>query len=184
MKIFPDEAASVLAGADLLHSPEQITAAVDRMAAEIGPHLAHADPVLLCMMTGAFMFCGELAARLKFPLEVDYLHLTRYRGNTEGGQLAWVRTPAASLVGRTVLLVDDIFDEGHTLIAARQFCMEAGAQRVLSAVLVEKVHNRRVPGAHADFIGLQVDDRYVFGHGMDYKNYWRNLPGIYAVGGS
>lgn len=184
MKILPADAVSVLARADLVYGPAQVQEAIVRMADRIKPVLADSDPVLLCMMTGGFIFCAELVAQLGFPLEIDYLHITRYRGNTEGGQLAWLRTPSASLLRRTVLLVDDILDEGHTLVAARGFCLEAGAERVLTAVLVEKRHERRVPGLAADFTGLEVEDRYVFGHGMDYKNYWRNLPGIYAVAGS
>lgn len=184
MKISPSEASRVLAEADLLHSPEAINDAIERMAGEMHARLVDQDPILLCMMTGGMAFCAELAAQLKFPLEIDYLHLTRYRGQTAGGQLAWLRTPSASLQERCVVLVDDILDEGHTLVAARQFCQESGANVVLSAVLVEKLHDRRVPGLTADFVGLPVVDRYVFGHGMDYKNYWRNLPGIYAVAGS
>ncbi|MGA9341867.1 MAG: phosphoribosyltransferase family protein, partial [Rhodanobacteraceae bacterium] len=121
------------------------------------------------------------ATAIKAPLEFDYAHATRYRGATEGGQLDWIRRPQLPLDAREVLLVDDILDEGHTLKAIRDDCLDRGARRVLIAVLCDKRHDRRVPGLVADFIGVEVPDRYVFGYGMDYHEQGRNLPAIYAL---
>ena len=81
----------------------------------------------------------------------------------------------------SVLIVDDILDEGLTLDAIVGYCRQQGAKEVHSAVLVEKNHARRANHISATFTGLQVDDRYVFGCGMDYKGYMRNLPEIYAI---
>jgi hypoxanthine phosphoribosyltransferase len=169
--------------AEELHGPEQIHDALDRMAAEITVAMADSLPVVLCVLTGGIIPTGHLLTRLAFPLESDYLHATRYRGETSGSQeVKWVSEPDISLSGRTVLVVDDILDEGNTLADILRFCNESGASQVYSAVLIQKRHDRRDPAVQADFVGLEVDDRYVFGFGMDYKGYLRNLNGIFALG--
>ena len=132
-------------------------------------------------MQGALPFAGQLATAIDAMLEFDYVHATRFRGTTTGGELKWMRRPTSVLRGRTVLLVDDILDEGHTLKAIRDWCFDEGAARVLLAVLCEKRHGRTVPGLSADFVGVEVPDRYVFGYGMDYHELGRNLPAIYAL---
>jgi hypoxanthine phosphoribosyltransferase len=167
----------------MLHGPEAVRAALDRMAGEITVALDGTLPIVLCVLNGGIIPTGHLLTRLAFPLETDYLHATRYRGKTTGGQeIAWLCKPHLPLQGRTVLLVDDILDEGHTLKAISEYCRGAGAARVYTAVLVEKRHDRRVAGMTADFVGLAVEDRYVFGCGMDYKGYLRNLDGIFSLG--
>jgi hypoxanthine phosphoribosyltransferase len=167
----------------MLHGPAAVTAALDRMADAITAALDGTLPIVLCVLNGGIIPTGHLLTRLVFPLETDYLHATRYRGKTTGGQeIAWVCKPHLSLQGRTILLVDDILDEGHTLKAISEYCHDAGAARVCTAVLVEKRHDRRVAGMTADVTGLVVEDRYVFGCGMDYKGYLRNLNGIFTLG--
>jgi hypoxanthine phosphoribosyltransferase len=123
-----------------------------------------------------------LFTRLGFPFQIDYVHATRYGDTTAGRELNWLVSPHVSVQGRVVLVVDDIFDEGKTLQAILTYLRQSQAQEIYSAVLVNKKHNRKAPGLNVDFIGLEVEDRYVFGFGMDYKAYWRNLPDIYAVG--
>jgi hypoxanthine phosphoribosyltransferase len=167
--------------AELLHDPAAVRLALDRMAAAITTELADAHPVVLCVLTGGIIPTGHLLTRLTFPLEIDYLHATRYRGATQGEHVQWVCRPETDLHDRTVLVVDDILDEGHTLADVLAFCRDAGAAQVYSAVLVEKQHARRADAVTADFVGLSVEDRYVFGFGMDYKGHFRNLDGIYAV---
>ncbi|GAC1628934.1 MAG: hypoxanthine-guanine phosphoribosyltransferase [Nevskia sp.] len=177
----PEEARAVLASADCLHDAAAVAAAYDRLAAAITAEYAERNPLLLCVMIGGLQPTAEIARRLDFPFQLDYLHATRYRGNTRGGGLIWKRQPPAILEGRHVLVVDDILDEGHTLVAIRKALGEFGPASVKVAVLAEKLHARRAPDAHAEFIGLGVVDRYVFGCGMDYKEYWRQLPAIYAL---
>ena len=177
-----DEANHVLSEADLLVSEAELTLAVGRLAAEITTKLKDANPVLLCIMNGGLIFTGQLLTRLVFPLEVDYVHATRYGHETNGARLNWTVRPQLDLKGRTVLLLDDILDEGVTLAAIADYCRRQGAAEVLMAVLVEKLHLRKVtPGMRADFSGIEVGDRFLFGYGLDYKGYWRNAPGIYAV---
>lgn len=165
-----------------MFSPREITAAMDVMAGRIGERLRRADPLLLGVMVGGTVPLAMLLMRLDFPLEVDYVHATRYRGATEGGGLHWVRAPEAERVhGRSVLLVDDVLDEGLTLAAIAERCRELGAREVLTAVLVSKRIASRTALPRADFSALESDDRYLFGYGMDYHGYLRNAPGIFAV---
>ena len=183
MSVDAEQARAVQAEADLLYSVDEVEAALDRMAEAIAARLADSDPLVLCVLTGAIIPAGKLVARLDFPLQLDYIHATRYRSGTRGGELDWIARPRQSLKGRTVLVVDDILDEGLTLAAILDHCRAEGAAAVYSAALVEKRHDRKPEGLKADFIGLEVEDRYVFGYGMDYHEYLRNAPGIYAVKG-
>lgn len=182
MAITAEEAQRVYNEAECLHDRTQVEAAIKRMAEEISVSLRDDNPVVLCVMSGALIPAGILLTHLDFPLEVDYVHATRYRGATSGGQINWLARPRTSLRDRTVLVVDDILDEGVTLAAILEDCAKQGARKVMCAVLVEKQHERK-NGLQADFVGLEVADRYVFGFGMDYKEYLRNAPGIFAVKG-
>lgn len=170
-----------LARADLVHDRATLTMAIARIASEIDRALAGQTAVFMTVMQGALMFAGQLATSIAAPLTFDYVHATRYGGATTGSELRWIKRPTTPLAGATVLLVDDILDEGHTLKAIREFCIEQGVARVLIAVLCEKRHARRVSNLQADFNGVEVPDRYVFGYGMDYHEQGRNLPAIYAV---
>lgn len=178
-------AGRVLAEADCLHDAASVQAAYERLAAAVRQQYAGLDPLILCVMVGGLAPTAEITRRLDFAFELDYLHATRYRGATQGGGLVWKRQPEARRIeGRHVLVIDDILDEGHTLVAIRRALQDFGPASLRVAVLAEKLHDRRAPEAHAEYIGLQVEDRYVFGCGMDYKEYWRQLPAIYAVRGS
>ena len=176
-----DQTLAALASAQRLHDDVAVDKALDRMAGEITRDLAESLPVVLCVMIGGLIPTGRLLPKLGFPLEVDYLHATRYRGGTRGGELVWLARPRTSLQGREVLIVDDILDEGHTLRGIIDECRAGGAARIRVAALVQKRHDRCHPEVVADYVGLEVDDRYVFGAGMDYHDMLRNAPGIYAV---
>ena len=179
--ITAEQAFVVLREAELLCPPEQVEAALDRLAAAIAAELEGRDPLVLVVMNGAFVTAARLLSRLQFPLRVGYLHATRYRSGTRGGEIDWIARPRPAVAGQVVLVVDDIFDEGDTLHAILGEIRQQGATAVYSAVLVDKRHDRKVSGLTVDFVGLEVPDRYVFGCGMDYKEYWRNLPAIYAA---
>lgn len=175
------ELRALLARCDCLVTPDEMQAAYTRIADEINVALSGSLPVVLAVMNGGLVSAGQLLPRLDFPLELSYLHATRYRGATSGGALKWLAQPDVELVGRDVLLVDDILDEGHTLKAVREWCLSAGAKQVWIAVATDKHHDRKTPGLAADFVGVTVPDRYIFGEGMDYHGYFRNLPGIHAL---
>lgn len=167
--------------AELIYSRQDIEQTLDRLAEKLNRDLAGQKPVVLVVMTGGIVTAGHLITRLEFDLELDYIHATRYRGDTKGRDVQWLAQPRLSLRDRPVLLVDDILDEGHTLVAAIRYCREQGARSVTTVVLVEKVHDRCHPNLVVDYIGLQVPDRYVFGYGMDYRERLRQLPEIYAL---
>ncbi|MDA8257400.1 MAG: hypoxanthine-guanine phosphoribosyltransferase [Betaproteobacteria bacterium] len=176
----PQEARKIFEEADLLCSAEESALAVRRVAGEITARLAEANPLVLAVMGGAVVFTGQLLPQLAFPLDFDYLHVTRYGDVTTGGQLEWIVKPRSSVAGRVVLVVDDILDEGVTMAEVIRRLRQQGAREVLSAVFADKNLGRAKPVA-ADFVGVHLPNRYVFGYGMDVKGAWRNLPAVYAV---
>ena len=167
---------------DCLCDSEQLNKVLDTLADKITDDLKDKNPLILCVMTGGVVPTGHLITRLSFPLQLDYIHATRYRGETSGGELHWIQEPSISLQDRNVLIVDDIFDVGITLLEIAKYCKDKGASNVHSAVLVNKLHNRKID-FKPDYIGLDIEDRYLFGFGMDYKNYLRNVNSIHAVKG-
>jgi len=178
--------ADALASARKLFDRDVLESAIARMADEIRAVYDDGEvPLYITVMHGGLPFAAQLAMALGargLDLEFDYLHATRYRGQTSGSRLAWLHRPATPMRGRRVLLADDILDEGHTLLAIKQWCEDQGAREVRVAVLAEKMHDRCVEGIHADHVGVRVPDAYVFGYGMDYYEQGRNLPAIYALG--
>lgn len=179
-----DEIKQVFNEADQLFTQAEVNQAIDRMAQQISAKLHDQNPVVFCVMNGGLVISGQLLTRLEFPLEASYLHATRYRNSTCGHSLEWKVPPMSSFRGRPVLIVDDILDEGHTLVEIMAHCRREGASEVYAAVLIDKRHDRKaLPDLKAEFTGLEIPDRYIFGYGMDYKGYWRNAPGIYAVKG-
>jgi hypoxanthine phosphoribosyltransferase len=172
----------VQATADLLYSEEQVEAALDKMASAIGAKLANRNPLVLCVMNGGIVAAGKLIMRLAFPLNIDAINASRYQNQTSGGTIEWVLKPSTPLKDRTILIIDDILDEGITLTAIKDYCLEQGAAEVYCAVLVDKLLGHEKP-IQADFVGLHIENRYLFGYGMDYKGYLRNAAGIYACKG-
>jgi hypoxanthine phosphoribosyltransferase len=169
----------VQATADLLYSEQEVEAALDKMAQEINTELADRNPLFLCVMNGGMVTAGKLMTRLQIPLTLDAINASRYQNRTSGGHIEWILKPGTPLKNRTILLVDDILDEGITLQAICQYCLEQGAESVFTAVLIDKILDHEKP-IKADFIGLKIENRYLFGYGMDYKGYLRNAAGIYA----
>lgn len=176
----PEKARQVLDAAERLCSAAVVSEAVTRVAQEISAQLGDSFPLVLSIMRGSVVFAGQLLPQLRFPLEFDYLDVTRYGDATRGGEISWKVTPGTSVGGRVVLVLDDILDEGQTLAAVRRKLLESGAVKVYSAVFADK-DTGRVKPASADFVGLKLPDRYVFGFGMDVSGAWRNLPEIYAL---
>lgn len=182
MNKMTDKIQAVLDSAEMIHSFADIELALDKMALDITTKLKDANPIILCVMTGALIPLGHLLTRLNFPLQVDYIHVTRYRGSTRGGDLHWLVEPRNDLKDRTVLIFDDIMDGGLTLAAIIDYCKQVGAKNVYSGVMVNKKRERE-PNVNfePDFNGLYTEDRFLIGFGLDYEEYLRNVPGIYAV---
>lgn len=180
MKPTPEQARQILHKADVLCPADGAQRAVAQLAADINASLHDSHPLVLCVMRGGVVFAGQLLPLLTFPLELDYIDATRYADTTQGGTLTLRAMPRSEVRSRTVLLIDDVLDEGHTLAALRAELLARGAHRVLIAVFCEKNTGQAKPVA-ADFRGLMLPNRYLFGFGMDVHGYWRNLPAVYAV---
>jgi hypoxanthine phosphoribosyltransferase len=180
LKATPAEAWRILREAEEICSAGCVAQEVARLAREITERLSERHPVVLGVMRGSVVFAGQLLPQLRFPLDFDYLEVTRYDEATRGGDIRWKVNPGTSVTGRVVLVLDDILDEGKTLAAVREKLTEAGASEFYCAVFAEKLTGRAKPIA-ADFTGITVPDRYVFGFGMDVYGAWRNLPAIYAL---
>lgn len=180
----PDLRASweFLEHSDLVSSAAEVDAAIGKVAAEIQRQFKDKYPLALIVMGGAVVFAGQLLPKLRMPLDLDYIHATRYGAATRAGGIEWRVEPPREVRGRAVLVIDDILDGGQTMLAIRDRVLELGAASFHCAVLVEKVLQAEKPLA-ADFVGLRIPDRFVFGCGMDAKGYWRNLPEIRAMRG-
>jgi len=182
-KIDVETVQNVLAKADLLYTNSQVSQALDEIAEAINQRFQQQPIICLSVMIGGIVTTGQLLPRLNVPLELDYIHATRYRETTQGDELQWIKYPTIHLQGQTVLIIDDILDEGITLQAIVKYCQQAGAKEVLTAVLIEKSLERPEGLQKVDFCGLIVPNRYVFGYGMDYHGQLRQADGIYAVHG-
>ena len=167
--------------ADLVFHQQEIEQAISRMAVQLHDAMHDVVPVMLCVMNGGLMVMAELLKCYPGNVQLDYIHVARYRDQTVGGSLHWHKEPELSLQGRQVVIVDDILDEGCTLQELVSYCESKGAHRVWTVILLNKQRNDRTHDLAPDICGLEVEDRYVFGYGMDYKGYLRNLPHIYAL---
>jgi hypoxanthine phosphoribosyltransferase len=168
--------------ADEILTTADVQAGLARLTGQIQPLVEAKDCLLLGVLKGGMFPLVHLAEALTGDFLVDYCHATRYRGELEGGELNWLKKPELSLLGFTVIIVDDIWDEGATLSAVVDYCRKAGAKDVLTAVLLIKDRGRPASIARPDFdAGLEVPDRYVFGCGMDFNNRWRHLTSVYAL---
>lgn len=175
------ELQQLLQQADLIYDTATIDSAINRLAQRLTERLDDPAPLVLCVMQGGLMFTAKIMSLLPLAAEFDYIHATRYRDSTTGEALQWLAYPKKKLTNRTVLILDDILDEGHTLDAIEAYCREQGAKEVISAVLLQKKHEHLKPAMHCEFVALEVDARYVFGYGMDYKGKLRHLNSIYAI---
>ena len=176
----PSEAWTFLRESDVVASASDVERAIERLAGEITSRLAESYPLVLAVMGGAIVFAGQILPKLRFPLDFDYIHASRYGSATRGSVIEWRVTPPKGVEGRTVLVLDDILDGGDTMAAIRQRLLELRARAFHCAVLVEKQLKVAKP-IRADFVGLTIPDRFVFGCGMDARGYWRNLPEIRAM---
>jgi hypoxanthine phosphoribosyltransferase len=177
------EALRLLNEAEMICDAKTVQAEVARMARDITAQLGEEFPIVLSVMGGAAVFTGQILPQLTFPLEFGAIEVTRYNNDIQGREISWRLQPRDNVRGRTVLVLDDILDEGITLAAIEKKLIEMGAARVLAGVFCDKDLGKERP-VKANFVGIRVPNRYVFGFGMDAYGLWRNLPAIYALKGS
>jgi len=171
----------ILKRSTLIADKREVERAVKRLAEAVNAHYQDQEIILLIVMTGAVMPAAWLGSRLKMPVQMDFVHATRYAGQTEGGEIEFRVPPRLNLEGQDVLIVDDIYDIGLTLQMIEGYCESRGAASVNSAVLVRKIHDRETTGNLPEFIGMEVEDKYIFGCGMDVYEHWRHLDEIRAL---
>ncbi len=169
----------VLACSDCLVDTASVQQAIAAVAAAINRDWTGGSLRVLPLLNGALPFAGQLLPLLDMPLRVAALQVGRYGGAERGAELQW-HMPLPAVAGEQVLLLDDVLDEGLTLAGVRAAVMAAGARECRVAVLAEKNPARPKP-LRADYVGLALPDRFVFGMGMDAWGWWRNLPSIHAV---
>ncbi len=171
----------VLKNSTLIADKQEVNAAVEHLGEVINAHYGDREIILLIVMTGAVMPAAWVASKLKMPVQMDFVHATRYAGQTEGGEIEFRVPPRLNLEGHDVLIIDDIYDIGLTLQMIEGYCESRGARSVNSAVLVRKIHDRETTGTLPKFIGMEVEDKYIFGCGMDVYENWRHLDEIRAL---
>lgn len=181
-KITPNFIKEVHAESDILISESELAKAFDAIGDKLNKDLSNRNPIFVCCMNGGLMTTSEVVKRLVMPLQIDYVHASRYKHDYAGGKLNWIKAPNLDFKGRAVVLLDDILDGGITLAEIKKFYLAGGAAEVLTVVMLDKITDREHEGLHvADYVGLRVEDRYVYGFGLDYHGYLRNVPAIYAV---
>jgi len=179
-----NRARELMKEAELVFDADAVQKAVDKVAQQLNQRFDSDDsegfPLVLGVMGGAVVFCGQLLTRLSFPLEFDYMHVTRYGSKDQGGTIEWKVIPRSNVEGRTVIVLDDILDEGETLAHVKERLLQMGAKEVVLAVFADKDIGKSKP-CRADYIGLTLPNKFVVGYGMDAYGYWRNLPAIWAI---
>ena len=174
---------TIRTNAKVIIASDQIEAALERLAAKINVDYQEKNPIFLVVLNGGLIFSGQILPRIDILCQIDYCHATRYSGETTGDKIQWKTIPQMDLSGRDVVIIDDILDEGHTLLAISEYCLANNAKSVKSLVLVEKEHQRKAyKNQKADYCELTAPDEYVFGFGMDYSHHWRNSKDIYVLG--
>lgn len=181
--LLPNDIRGVFDRAECIYTREQIDQALDKMARELSARFSESAPVFICAVVGGMITFGNLLLRLDFPLTMDYIHATRYLDKAiPGNEILFKSGTVTDLRDRTVVIVDDILDEGITLAYIIEYCKKQKAKEVFTAVLLDKKRPRKPEGLkNADVVGLTIEDRFVIGYGLDYKGYLRNVPGVYAV---
>ncbi|KAB8058527.1 MULTISPECIES: hypoxanthine-guanine phosphoribosyltransferase [Janthinobacterium] len=179
-----NRARDLIKNAELLFDQDTVQASITRMADVLNTRFNAEDsqefPLVLGVMGGAVVFTGNLLPQLSFPLEFDYIHVSRYGDDDKGGEVVWKVIPRSNVAGRTVIVLDDILDEGETLAHVKQRLLDMGASEVILAVFADKAIGKKKP-VQADIVGLVIPNRFVVGFGMDAYGYWRNLPGLWAI---
>ncbi len=176
------EAKKLHENTECIFDKKVVEAAISKVAEQMNEVLADKMPVLLCVMNGAVIFMVQLTTQLNFPLLIDYIHVTRYQGGIEGREIHWVAEPNIDLKDRVVVVIEDILDGGLTLSAVKNFCLEQGVSEFFSATLINKERPREEGGLEkCDFVGLNIEDKFLIGYGLDFQGFFRNDPGIYVV---
>lgn len=165
----------------LILSRGQIRHEIERLAEEIRRDYMHKTPLLVGILKGSFVFMADLIRALNMPLEVEFVKLASYgAGMTSSGEVKVIQGLESSIEGKDVLVVEDIIDSGITLSFFLDYLRDRRAASVRLCVLVDKIARRQVH-VPIDYVGIQVQDEFVVGYGIDYNEQFRHLPDLYAI---
>jgi hypoxanthine phosphoribosyltransferase len=162
-----------------LVTSEQIQQSIERLAGEIRSREAGRPLTVIAVMTGSIIFLADLVRKLEMPMRVGVIQARSYQG-TKRGSLAVNLDMLPEITGRDVLVIDDIFDTGHTLKEVVALLSERGPRSIRSAVLVLKQGKQQV-SLRPDYVGFEIPDVFVVGYGLDYHDAYRNLPYLAAL---
>lgn len=170
---------------DILIPAIDIAARVKTLAHTIRHELPH-DLMIVALLRGSFVFTSDLIRALYYEdvrPQIDFLTLSSYgAGTVSSGIIEINRDIRESVQNREVLIVDDILESGRTLSFAHDLIMQRGARSIKTAVLLEKPGKRTID-IRADYVGFTIEDKFVVGYGLDYANYYRELPYIGMLSG-
>lgn len=174
----------ILNKSEVLYSQDIIEAKIKEMSLEIAENMGHNVPLFLNVMNGSVFFFAELLKHIKAPLTIDYVQATRYNNTTTGSEdISWLHKPELSLIkDKDIYVIDDVLDEGLTLLAIKNFLLNNGAKSCKIAVLVDKNTGVKKP-VSADFVGFNAPNKYLFGFGMDIFGLYRQLPYLLTYNG-
>ena len=165
----------------ILLTKDELHEGVQRMAAEIAACYQGKQLTIVGVLTGSVVLLADLIRLIDLPMRVGVIQASSYRGaTTERGSLSINHDLLPEISGRDVLLVDDIFDTGHTLVQVIERMRAMGPSSIRSAVLLAK-QGRQEVDAKPDFAGFQIPDEFVVGYGLDYGDLYRNLPYVAAL---
>ena len=163
----------------ILLSTEQIQERIASLAREIERDHQGAETLhLVCVLKGAFVFLGDLARALRIPCTLDFMAVSSYAaGTTTTGEVRLLKDLDIALDGRHVVVVEDIIDTGLTLAYLLEIFKARGPKTLRTACLLSKPSRRKV-NVPVDYIGFDIEDRFVVGYGLDYAEQYRGLPYI------
>lgn len=173
----------IKSSAEVIFTSKEIEEGLNKVASDINNDYQDKSPLVLCVVLGGITVFGHLITKLKINLEIDYIHATRYDGDVSGAEIKWKALPKTPLKNRDIIIVDDILDGGLTLKALHNYCYKQQATSVKSMILIDKINARHENGQKsAKYTALKTNSNgYLFGFGMDYYNYLRNINGIFAA---
>lgn len=161
----------------VLITEEEIIVRTKEMGKMITDDYAEEEPVVVGLLKGSVPFMAELIKQIRLDIEIDFMDVSSYVGTESEGDVRIVKDLDRSIVGRKVLIVEDIIDTGKTLASVKELMYKKGASDVRIATLLDKPSRRKVQ-IEGEYVGFEVPNEFVVGYGLDFNQKYRNLPYI------
>lgn len=162
---------------EILITEEQIKARIEEMGKILSEEYAEKNPVVVGVLKGVVVFYADIIRKITVPCEMDFMTISSYSGTNSTGTAVVRQDLRIDVKGRHVLILEDIFDTGNSLDFTYQHLLSKEPASVKVCTLLDKPA-RRKPGItlQADYVGFTIEDNFVVGYGLDYNEYYRNLP--------